>query len=94
MTGEMPEPGVIEFVISDDGKGVSEEELGKINAGLESGADWDPQGGIGLINVQRRLRLLSGKDASVKIVSASGGTSVKICFAETGGEDAENLSCR
>lgn len=94
VTGEMPEPGVIEFVISDDGKGVSEEELGKINAGLESGADWDPQGGIGLINVQRRLRLLSGKDASVRVVSASGGTSVKICFAAAGGEDAENLSCR
>ena len=88
----MPEPGVIEFVISDDGKGVSEEELGRINAGLESGADWEPQGGIGLLNVQRRLKLLTGEDAFIRIESACGCTSVKISFHATGGENAESLS--
>lgn len=82
----------IYFVISDNGKGLSDEELRKINDALEKAGDWEPQGGIGLLNVQRRLKLLTGEDAFIRIESACGRTSVKISFHATGGENAESLS--
>ena len=62
------------------------EKIEKINAQLASGEETSDNGGIGLINVQNRLRLLTGEAAYVKIGGKKGcGTTVEIKFKGIGG---------
>lgn len=73
------EAGDVVIKISDNGNGIDEEKLGEINDMLEAyltGKKEKPQGGIGLYNVQRRIRTYFGRDYGVIIQRlAESGTS-------------------
>ena len=58
----------LHFSVTDDGVGLSEEQIAAV---LEKGADSGRHmTGIGLPNVQRRLRLMYGEDGGIRISSA------------------------
>ncbi len=84
--GRVSADGRIVFTVSDNGVGLEKEKIEKINAQLASGEETSDNGGIGLINVQNRLRLLTGEAAYVKIGGKKGcGTTVEIKFKGIGG---------
>jgi len=71
--------------VQDDGYGMTPEELGKVRASLErsQGQD-DSKGGIGLGNVNHRIRLLFGEDYGIDIQSSRDmGTRVEIRIPKT-----------
>jgi len=63
------------FYIHDNGPGISEELLSKINRG-----EYEPKGtGIGLKNIDERIKMTFGKEYGIKIESQLGkGTTVII----------------
>ena len=74
------------LMISDNGKGIPEEELESLNRRIHSEDRklLEPQGssnrtGIALPNIDRRLRLLYGEGSGVNVYSTPGqGTDVEI----------------
>ena len=79
--------GMVVIAVSDDGRGMDEHELESLRESLnqdsvavaeKSGAS---SSGIALINTHRRLRLLYGAEAGLRIYSYPGeGTCVEICY--------------
>ncbi len=70
---------MIEFLVIDDGIGIESERLQQLNKILSANAETSADGEIGLINVQRRVKILTGDSACVKVESCLGkGTKVKI----------------
>ena len=65
----------LEIVVNDNGPGMDEETLAKIRAGIIK-----PQGmGIGLNNIDNRLKMIFGEGAGIAIASQLGeGTTVSI----------------
>lgn len=75
--GKIIDADLIEFSISDNGVGVDNDKLASLNRGLEFNEEIVGAGEIGLINVQRRLKILTGNDSCIKIESRTGkGTKV------------------
>lgn len=83
------ERGMLALTVEDDGKGMTPEETAALNDKLErSGANWQPEepgstaasstgGGIGLLNVQQRIRLYYGPACGLTVESEAGrGTRV------------------
>ena len=71
----------IEFLISDDGVGIDGESLEKLNRTITQNEDIAVTGGIGLINVQRRLKILTGEKAKIFVESCDGkGTTVVVTY--------------
>lgn len=65
------------FVISDNGSGITKEQLTAIRISLED--ETDTQHGIGLKNIHRRIRLYYGENYGLLINSSPGrGTSVTV----------------
>lgn len=68
-----------EIVISDNGPGMTEEKLSEINRRLEeinTTPEKELSGNIGLINIQKRLRLKYGERGRILVTSNSNGTTV------------------
>lgn len=59
----------IRFIISDNGKGVTAEQLNDIQAELNKGIDTDFHEGYGLYNVNKRLLLYYGQQAKLEFES-------------------------
>lgn len=82
------------FQVADNGCGITEKRLAELNAKLDSvrSADLeDPstQGGIGLMNIARRLFLHYGTAYSLRIYAgAQGGAVVEILLPEQGEEES------
>jgi sensor histidine kinase YesM len=64
--------GMLEITVHDDGLGISPEKLRDIRERLERGDDRDEDRQIGLLNIQRRLRLYYGSVAGLEIRSVAG----------------------
>ncbi len=63
--------------VSDDGCGIPQQTLAEINAVLSSGNE--PDQGIGLVNTDRRIRLIYGPAYGLEVWSAEGvGTTVEL----------------
>ena len=85
------------MMISDNGKGIPEEELESLNRRIHSDDRklLEPQGGghrtgIALPNIDRRLRLLYGDGYGVSVYSTPGqGTDVELLIPASGPKDAE-----
>lgn len=71
---------MIQFRVSDNGAGISQEKLEKLNQELIANQENDSkEGGIGLINVQRRLKILMGESAFIRVESSEDvGTTIII----------------
>ncbi len=70
------EAGDVVIKIADNGEGIAEEKLAMINDMLESDLiekNEKPQGGIGLYNVQKRIRTYFGRNYGVSIQRIPGG---------------------
>ena len=68
-----------EIVISDNGPGMSAEKLSEINKKLEeinTSPEKETSGNIGLINIQKRLRLKYGERGKILVASNPNGTTV------------------
>lgn len=68
-----------EIVISDNGPGMTTEKLSEINRRLEeinTAPEKELTGNIGLINIQKRLRLKYGERGKILVTSNSNGTTV------------------
>lgn len=73
----------IEFIICDDGIGMSEEVLEKLNERLKN---LDASEHFGMVNTLTRLRAVYGEDASLTVSSAiSEGTTVTVRFTASEG---------
>lgn len=80
------EAGGLTITVADNGVGMSEEKLAKLRMSLEEDAareakadDGRRGGGIGLSNLQRRLKIMFGENYGLSVESAPGaGTSVSI----------------
>jgi two-component system sensor histidine kinase YesM len=71
----------LEFVISDNGMGMSSNVLDMLNSKIASGEDSEvrEKRGIGLINIHERIELYFGDGYGIKVSSSEGsGTTVKI----------------
>ena len=81
--------GMVEFTVSDNGEGINPEALNQLNFALKSNEERNTEGGIGLINVQRRLKILMGESAHIKVESNEGSGTVVIisCGAMKGESD-------
>lgn len=67
------------FSVIDNGKGIKEEELNRINKMLESGYEEKNEMGYGIYNVNKRIKLLYGDEYGLLYESIYGeGTEVKI----------------
>ena len=65
------------ITIEDNGKGMTGEELQNLKEQMDSSAEPDTSGSIGLCNISRRIRLIYGPPYSMDIASSpDGGTSV------------------
>lgn len=85
ITGDY-EDGKVIFQVTDDGYGMTKDQLDNINKILESVDNYSNH--IGLHNVYRRLILLYGKDQSFEITSTLGkGTNVKISIPYEEGDN-------
>ena len=60
------EADCLKFTISDDGKGIKEQEIAKLNQELESGIHYDR---VGLYNVQNRIWLFFGDRYGIKVMA-------------------------
>lgn len=69
------------FSVTDNGPGISKEELDKINKNLHSESDDYVNSHIGILNVHKRIVLLCGEEYGLNITSIPGETTVKISFA-------------
>ena len=81
--------GMVEFTVSDNGEGIKSEALNQLSLALKANEERNTEGGIGLINVQRRLKILMGESAYIRVESKEGaGTAVIIsCGAKKGDLD-------
>ena len=74
---ELIEDDLIEFCVSDNGVGINRENLDRLNQVLNKNEETSNEGEIGLINVQRRIKILTGKEAYITVESEEGkGTKV------------------
>lgn len=81
--GKINKEGKIEFWVSDNGIGISRDRLEELNKVLLANEETATVGEIGLVNVQRRLKLMTGEDAYIKINSTEGnGTENLIVFGQ------------
>ncbi len=73
---------IIYISITDNGKGMEQDALEELQGMLDSGADIDNQRkAIGLLNVNRRLKLYYGKDFGISVSTPKNGgfcTTVRI----------------
>ena len=69
---------MIEFTVTDNGSGLSDSNLKELNETLTVGEEESSkESGIGLINVQRRLKILMGERSCIRVESVEGvGTTV------------------
>ena len=68
---------MIEFIVTDNGVGIGESNLKELNETLKVGEESANESGIGLINVQRRLKILMGERSYIRVESKEGeGTTV------------------
>ena len=77
----VPENETLQFLVQDDGRGMTEEELLKVRKGLESEekADASDPSGFGLQNVAQRMRLNYGPQYGISIKSIYGeGTEMTV----------------
>ncbi len=71
--------GAVEFTVSDNGAGIEAERLQELSLALMTNEERPKEGGIGLINVQRRLKILMGESAYIGVESSDGmGTVITI----------------
>ena len=69
--------GMVEFTVSDNGEGIKSEALNQLSLALKANEERNTEGGIGLINVQRRLKILMGERSCIRVESVEGvGTTV------------------
>lgn len=71
ITGELT-GGDILFEIYDNGCGISPDKLSEINSKLLLEASGEPEQEIGLMNINRRIKILFGSDYGIAIESAEG----------------------
>lgn len=84
--GEMDEKGIIIITISDNGIGIEENELVKINSNLDNSINIKDSSkrSIGLINISKRIKLVYGSQYGIEINSTKNiGTTVYIRFPAT-----------
>ena len=80
---------MIEFTVTDDGVGIDGERLMQLNKMLSANKETSADSEIGLINVQRRVKILTGESACVKVESAlNEGTKVMIYCGKRTEENA------
>lgn len=82
--------------ISDDGMGISEEKLEELNAKLRAlslddvNPNAEKKGGIAILNVNNRIKLLFGEEYGIYVYSKQGvGTDVEISLPVVTGRDGE-----
>jgi len=68
------------FSVTDNGPGISKEELDKINKNLYSENDDYINSHIGILNVHKRIVLLCGEEYGLNITSTPDETTIKIIF--------------
>ncbi len=82
--GKLTEDNLIEFSVSDNGIGMDKESLDRLNRVLEQNEEMSHEGEIGLINVQRRIKILTGQEAYIVVESEQGkGTKVVLRLGKT-----------
>ena len=82
--GRLTEDNFVEFSVSDNGIGITREELDALNSVLEKNEETSNEGRIGLINVQRRIKILTGQEAYIAVKSEHGeGTQVILRLGNT-----------
>jgi len=82
--------GMLDFVVSDDGAGMTEEKLAEIREGFSSG-DVPRDSGYGLFNINQRIRLACGTDGGVRIESIGGKRNRGVYFASTDTGELNNV---
>jgi two-component system sensor histidine kinase YesM len=85
IAGTAHRDGTLRLSVTDNGIGMGEEKLGELRRLLDDppfpGGEGEPDGGYGLLNVQRRLRLYYGSRFGVTIDSREGlGTQVEVAI--------------
>lgn len=85
IAGEAGGDGTLRLSVTDNGRGMEDAKLAELRRLLDDppfpGGDGEPDGGYGLLNVQRRLRLYYGPRFGVAIDSREGlGTRVEIAI--------------
>ena len=74
------------LTVKDDGVGISEEKLQKINSELKQDV-YDTSRHVGIINTQARIRLKYGSEYGITVESLQGdGTSIEIKMPAKRGE--------
>ena len=69
----------IDIIVTDNGRGMSEEEVNSLNEGLQNTDVYQENKSIGLLNVNQRIRGIYGKQYGIKILSRKdSGTSIII----------------
>lgn len=72
--------GII-FEVEDDGIGMDEETLTKLQKKIGGEMELDQKGGFGLNNVAQRIRMYYGSNSAILIESEKGmGTCIKVCL--------------
>ena len=83
---------ILEFTVTDDGIGMTKEQLEIVQKKLSAAQDSQPdKGSIGLTNIHRRLQFLFGADSGLSVTSAPGwGTQIlmKINLCEETGKQS------
>lgn len=75
------EEGILRISVLDSGAGLSDERLEELNAKLAAGEDYESSGGgsgIGLNNVNRRIRLYFGSDYGARFIPKESGAVVAV----------------
>lgn len=79
ITGGLSESDTIELIIKDDGVGIEAQKVIELNELLKENKEIPQDEHIGIANVQRRLKILTGESAFIKIESEYGmGTMITI----------------
>lgn len=73
----------LQFDIIDDGNGIPVETINALNKAFQMESDFKESGSIGLYNTNRRITLLYGDAASVRILSADSGAHIRIIMPAT-----------
>ncbi len=86
------------ITVSDDGVGIDEARLAKLIRKLNTlsveyiKAEGEPQGGIAVLNVNSRIKLLFGEEYGITVCSTPGqGTDVEISLPLAAGDDLRSL---